>query len=140
MAALVRGMPSELTRRELIRQSTAGVAGLALGVLAHENTVLASKNDSASTKKQPHFRPRAKSVIYRSMSGGPSQVDTFDYKPALQKSDGKSADAVGGGTPSRLIACDWLDISSPTGFRGSEFAGGVGALLGRFTGACDATP
>ena len=91
-----------LSRRQLIRQSTAGIAGLALGVLAHENTVAASEQAATSTGKQPHFQQRAKAVIYLSMSGGPSQVDTFDYKPVLQKSDSKSADAVGGGTGSRL--------------------------------------
>ena len=37
------------------------------------------------------------------MSGGPSQVDTFDYKPVLQKNDGKSAENIGGGTPSREV-------------------------------------
>ncbi|MFM8272105.1 MAG: DUF1501 domain-containing protein, partial [Gemmata sp.] len=37
----------------------------------------------------PHFAPRAKSVIWLFMTGGPSQVDTFDYKPALQKRDGE---------------------------------------------------
>ena len=37
----------------------------------------------------PHFQPRAKRVIFLFMHGGPSQVDTFDYKPKLQKDDGK---------------------------------------------------
>ena len=37
----------------------------------------------------PHFAPRAKRVIFLFMHGGPSQVDTFDYKPKLQKDDGK---------------------------------------------------
>lgn len=39
--------------------------------------------------RAPHFAPRAKSVIFLFMVGGPSQVDTFDYKPLLQKLDGK---------------------------------------------------
>ena len=39
--------------------------------------------------KAPHFQPRAKSVIFLFMVGGPSQVDTFDFKPELQKLDGK---------------------------------------------------
>ncbi|MFM7832818.1 MAG: DUF1501 domain-containing protein, partial [Planctomycetaceae bacterium] len=37
-----------------------------------------------------HFQPRAKRVIFMFMKGGPSQVDTFDYKPRLQQDDGKS--------------------------------------------------
>ena len=36
-----------------------------------------------------HFAPRAKRVIFMFMKGGPSQVDTFDYKPKLQEDDGK---------------------------------------------------
>jgi len=39
--------------------------------------------------RSPHFAPRAKSVIFLFMVGGPSQVDTFDYKPELQKLNGK---------------------------------------------------
>ena len=39
--------------------------------------------------RKPHFPPRAKRVIFLFMHGGPSQVDTFDYKPRLQKEDGK---------------------------------------------------
>ncbi len=88
----------EFSRRQLLRASSAGIAGLALNVLAHENHATADDHITG----EAHHRPRAKSVIYLSMSGGPSQVDTFDYKPVLQKSDGKSADMVNGGTASRL--------------------------------------
>ena len=42
--------------------------------------------------KQPHFPVRAKHVIFLFMYGGPSQVDTFDYKPELQKRDGQTVD------------------------------------------------
>ena len=40
--------------------------------------------------KPPHFAPKAKSVIFLFMYGGPSQVDTFDYKPKLYELDGKT--------------------------------------------------
>src|SRR5258708_4294236 len=40
--------------------------------------------------KKPHFAPKAKSVIFLFMYGGPSQVDTFDYKPNLYPLDGKT--------------------------------------------------
>src|SRR5687767_15756746 len=43
--------------------------------------------------RAPHFAPKAKSVIFLFMVGGPSQVDTFDYKPELQKLDGKPVPA-----------------------------------------------
>ena len=39
--------------------------------------------------RRPHFAPKAKSVIFLFMVGGPSQIDTFDYKPLLEKLDGK---------------------------------------------------
>ncbi|MFM7515351.1 MAG: DUF1501 domain-containing protein [Pirellula sp.] len=39
--------------------------------------------------QSPHFAPRAKSVIFLFMVGGPSQIDTFDYKPLLEELDGK---------------------------------------------------
>lgn len=39
--------------------------------------------------KTPHFRPKAKNVIFLYMDGGPSQVDTFDYKPTLEKYHGR---------------------------------------------------
>ena len=39
--------------------------------------------------REPHFAPRAKSIIFLFMVGGPSHVDTFDYKPELQKLNGK---------------------------------------------------
>ena len=43
--------------------------------------------------RSPHFPAKAKSVIFLFMSGGPSQVDTFDYKPLLQKLDGQEVPA-----------------------------------------------
>src|SRR5687767_7050084 len=43
--------------------------------------------------RAPHFAPKARSVIFLFMVGGPSQVDTFDYKPELQKLDGKPVPA-----------------------------------------------
>src|SRR5690242_909491 len=42
--------------------------------------------------KPPHFAPRAKACIFLFMYGGPSQVDTFDYKPKLYPLDGKTID------------------------------------------------
>ncbi|MEK6233417.1 MAG: DUF1501 domain-containing protein, partial [Planctomycetales bacterium] len=42
--------------------------------------------------KAPHFAPKAKSVIFLFMYGGPSHIDTFDYKPKMQGMDGKTVD------------------------------------------------
>ena len=78
---------NRLSRRELLWQSGIGFGGLALrGLLADEERA-AAKNPTAV--RVPHFEPRAKRVIFLFMHGGPSQVDTFDYKPLLANDDGK---------------------------------------------------
>jgi len=64
----------------------AAFAGLATQIAAEEK-----KAQNPLLPKQPHFAPRAKRVIFLSMRGGPSHVDTFDYKPALAKNDGKKS-------------------------------------------------
>ena len=80
--------PPLLSRREMLRRAGAGFGAVALaGLMAEEG--LASGSGSGSTARPPHFAPRAKSVIFLFMGGGPSQVDTFDPKPLLTKLDGK---------------------------------------------------
>ena len=44
---------------------------------------------SVAAERSPHFAPRAKNVIFCFMDGGPSHVDTFDYKPMLKKHQGQ---------------------------------------------------
>lgn len=77
-----------LTRRELLRTSAAGFASLALaGLLAEESA--AGQEADPLAPRSPHFPARAKRVIFLFMHGGPSQVDTFDYKPLLERDHGK---------------------------------------------------
>ena len=64
-----------------MQNTAAGLGGLSL--------VGAAGASGAAQRLQPHHRPLAKSVIMLFMHGGPSQVDTFDYKPQLQRDDGK---------------------------------------------------
>src|SRR6186713_2086855 len=87
------------TRREFLWEAGAGFTGLALtGLLTLDKffaseasaATIASKFINPLAPKPPHFAPRAKSVIFLFMYGGPSQVDTFDYKPALYPLDGKT--------------------------------------------------
>lgn len=84
---------SGLTRREALRRSGAGFASLALAGLLGEEARAASTPAEASENplavKPPHFAPRARRVVFLFMHGGPSQVDTFDYKPLLQRDSGK---------------------------------------------------
>lgn len=71
----------------MLRRSCAGFGMLALqGVLAQEAKA-AAVNPLAA--KQPHFPARAKRIIFLLMKGGPSQVDTFDPKPLLDRDHGK---------------------------------------------------
>jgi hypothetical protein len=70
-----------LSRRDLLRGALGGLPFLSLsGLLAQESAVA---NGAARAAKQPHHPPRAKSVIFLFMGGGPSHVDLFDPKPKL---------------------------------------------------------
>ena len=75
--------PFRSHRRSLLKSVAAGFGGVALNALCQQ--VAASEIGGSPF----HFTPRAKRVIFMFMKGGPSQVDTFDYKPQLQKDDGK---------------------------------------------------
>ena len=85
------------TRREFLWQAGGGFTGLALAGLLDRN-FLAAQDKRADGKKwvnplaakAPHFAPKAKSVIFLFMYGGPSHIDTFDYKPSMYGMDGKT--------------------------------------------------
>ena len=70
-----------LTRRRFL-SATAGTAGSALGIGALAS-ILGAQPSSAA--RGPHFRPRAKRVIYLHMEGAPSHIDLWDYKPELRQ-------------------------------------------------------
>ncbi len=79
-----------VSRRELLRQSGAGFAALALaGLLAEESRASAPDPRNPLASLPPHFPAQAKRVIFLFMHGGPSQVDTFDPKPLLDRDHGK---------------------------------------------------
>lgn len=75
------------SRREMLRRAAGGfgVVGLA-GTIADAT----AGNVDPLSRREPHFRPRAKRVIFLFMNGGPSHVDTFDPKPELVRQSGKS--------------------------------------------------
>ncbi|MDV6033389.1 MAG: DUF1501 domain-containing protein [Phycisphaera sp. RhM] len=81
------------TRRDFLRRSGIGLGSLALaGVMADDTSSLlhAANATNPMAPKTPHFAPKAKAVIHLFLNGGPSQVDTFDPKPALEEYHGKS--------------------------------------------------
>jgi hypothetical protein len=82
-----------LGRREMLRQSSIGFGYLAAAALlgeASKRTACGGEGfESALLAKPSHFPSKAKRAIFLFMKGGPSHLDTFDYKPQLQKDDGK---------------------------------------------------
>ncbi len=84
----------QLTRRDMLAKSAGGLGGIALAwLLSQHQTVNAAAQLPPLAlnlaPKRPHFAPKAKRVIFLYMGGGPSQMDLFDPKPALQKYAGK---------------------------------------------------
>jgi hypothetical protein len=75
-----------VSRRDFLFEAGGGLSGVALAWLLGQETARA---ESPYAVKQPHFAPRAKRVISLFMSGGVSQMDTFDPKPALRKYAGE---------------------------------------------------
>ena len=75
------------TRRAFLGRGTLGLGGIALGSLL--NAQAAKRNAIGGQAGLPHFAPKAKRVIYLFQSGGPSQMDLFDYKPHLAKRFGE---------------------------------------------------
>ncbi len=80
-----RFIPTPLTRRDMLLRCANGFGAVALSAL------LAEEGRAASA---PHFPARARNVIFLYMDGGPSQVDTFDYKPILEKYHGRDPHSI----------------------------------------------
>src|ERR1044071_5913930 len=81
-----------ITRRWFFRQCGVGLGSIALAtLLGQEQTegATTSKVTHPLAPKKPHFKPKAKRVIYLFMGGAPSQLDLFDFKPTLAKYNGK---------------------------------------------------
>jgi hypothetical protein len=78
-----------MTRRQALREAAGGLGAVALSSLLGQEAALAAAHDLRP--RQPHFQPKAKSVIFIYISGGPSTIDMFDPKPVLVKYDGKPA-------------------------------------------------
>src|SRR5690242_12961517 len=105
-----------MSRRAMLRSAGCGFGYLALAGLAAERAAAESRPPASASARlanplaprPAHFAPRAKRVIFLFMQGGVSQVDSFDYKPALIQADGKT------------LAFDDARIIANTGMRGSS--------------------
>eukprot|EP01035_Chromulina_nebulosa_P001688 gene1688-2279_t len=92
----------QMSRRECLNRLALGLGGLALADLLGRDAAAATTPTSLSpealTTALPHFAPKAKRIIYLFQSGGPSQLDLFDYKPLLNQRHGEQLpDSVRGG-------------------------------------------
>ena len=82
--------PTLFSRRDALKTASCGFGYLALASLMQQQAAAEEAGYSSPVApKSPHFAPRAKRVIFLFMQGGPSHVDTFDYKPRLTQDDGK---------------------------------------------------
>ncbi len=84
------------TRREFLWQTGGGFGAAALSSMLSQDGFLSAADSVGDANplaaKLPHFAPKAKSVIFLFMYGGPSHIDTFDYKPKMVGMDGKTVD------------------------------------------------
>jgi hypothetical protein len=103
-------LPIAVTRRDMLRTLGCGFGYLAFAGLAHSSwagsLAAPSASDDPLAPRAPHFAARAKRVIFLCMAGGPSHVDTFDYKPQLAVDDGKSF-GKGFRAGAKLLASPW---------------------------------
>ena len=80
-----------LSRREVLQKSSVGFGQVALAsLLAQQQTARADRQINPLAPRPPQLAPRARSVIFCFMQGGPSHVDTFDYKPLLTRNNNKT--------------------------------------------------
>ena len=102
------------SRRQFFKSSGLSMGGLGLASLLGNESARATNSDSRMNSPLPglpHFAPRAKAVIYLHMNGGPSQLDTWDYKPNL---------------------ADWFDKDLPPSVQGGQRLTGMTSKQTRF--------
>ena len=80
--------PLTMTRRQFFGKSAKGLGGVALASLLNEKC-FSAQSPVGGLPGFPNFAPKAKRIIYLFQSGGPSQIDMFDYKPNLNEVHGQ---------------------------------------------------
>ncbi|RMG39970.1 MAG: DUF1501 domain-containing protein [Planctomycetota bacterium] len=81
--------PALWSRREWLQRAGCGAGLIGLATLLADEGLLAAPAANPLAPRQPHFPAKAKSIIWLFINGGPSHVDTWDYKPELAKRDGQ---------------------------------------------------
>src|SRR3954454_17651617 len=80
---------SDLSRREMLRRSGSGLGAIALAALLADDTYSNAPLGHGARLRELHHAAKVRNIIFLYMDGGPSQVDTFDYKPLLARYDGQ---------------------------------------------------
>ncbi|MEX2114071.1 MAG: DUF1501 domain-containing protein [Pirellulales bacterium] len=86
---LQRELLARQTRRHFLQSGSLGLGALTLASLLSRDTPALGATATPFAARSPHFSAKVKNVILLSMSGGPSHLDLFDYKPELVKRDGE---------------------------------------------------
>jgi hypothetical protein len=101
-----------LSRRDFLQRAGCGFGSIALAALLGQSRLTADSGTDPVAPKSPHRSARARNVIFLFMEGGPSHLDTFDYKPLLNRLAGQSLPAsfkppltAMGETKSPLLEC-----------------------------------
>src|SRR4051794_28738602 len=89
-----RYQPAPFSRRDLLARCANGFGAAALAALLADPAFAAAPPAAGQRRdplapRPPHYRAKARSVIFLFMDGGPSQVDTFDPKPLLDREHGR---------------------------------------------------
>jgi len=87
--------PSALSRRHFLWNAAGGLGGIALAWLLNREQSRAAVPGTSSSARPPHFAPKAKRVVQIFCCGGVSHLDTFDYKPELERLHGKTLEGKG---------------------------------------------
>ena len=105
-----------IERRNFLFRLGKGVGSIALTSMLNKDQLLAVDAPNPLVAKKPTLLPRAKSVIFLFMYGGPSQMDTFDPKPTLNKLHGTAVTRVYGGGGNGDTREERLYVGSPFKF------------------------
>ena len=123
------------SRREMLCRAANGFGALAFAALAHAEAAGNPRTLNPMAARPPHFKPRARSVIFLYMDGGPSQVDTFDAKPRLAREHGQPIRMQ---TPPTQFNDNGMVMASPWEFRKRGQSGiEVSDLLPHIAGCVD---
>ena len=102
-----------ISRRRMLQQCATGFGAVALAAMMQQE----SHGSIAPAPRLPQYRAKARNIIFLYMDGGPSQVDTFDYKPMLEKYDGQDPHKAMGKLEPTQFANIGKVMASPWKFR-----------------------